>query len=37
MLYSQETLPKPLSEFVGLVAMKSDNNLANEILSDLVK
>jgi len=37
MLYNQDNLAKPLSEFVGMVAQKQDNQLANEIIRDLTK
>lgn len=37
LLYNQDNLAKPLSEFVGLVADRQDNTLANEIIRDLTK
>jgi len=37
LLYTQDNLAKPLSEFVGLVAERQDNQLANEIIRDLTK
>ena len=37
MLYNQDNLAKPLSEFGGIVAQKQDNQLANEIIRDLTK
>ena len=37
LLYNQDNLAKPLSEFVGLVAERQDNSLANEIIRDLTK
>jgi hypothetical protein len=37
LLYNQDNLAKPLSEFVGLVADRQDNSLANEIIRDLTK
>ena len=36
-LYNQENLAKPLSEFVGMVTQRQDNQMANTIIRELTQ